>query len=128
MSDPDCAAASRLVDVTALQTALERFACEREWSQFHSPKNLAMALTGEVGELVELFQWLTEEASHAVGSDPRTARAVRDELADVQIYLARLAAVLGVDLDEAVTTKLASNTRRYPVEQARGKNGKSPLR
>lgn len=85
MSDPDCAATSRLVDVTALQTALERFACEREWSQFHSPKNLAMALNGEVGELVELFQWLTAEASHVAGSDPRTAHAVRDELADVQI-------------------------------------------
>ena len=128
MPGPDRPAAPRLIDVAALQAAIERFAREREWTQFHSPKNLAMALTGEVGELVELFQWLTEEASHEVGRDPRTARAVRDELADVQIYLARLAAVLGVDLDEAVTTKLASNARRYPVEQARGKNDKSMLR
>lgn len=127
MPDSDCPVASRLVDFAALQAAIERFAREREWTRFHSPKNLAMALTGEVGELVELFQWLTEDASHEVGRDPRTARAVRDELADVLIYLARLAAVLDVDLDEAVATKLASNARRYPIEQARGNNEKSKL-
>jgi dCTP diphosphatase len=70
--------------------------------------------------LSEIFQWLTEEASHAVARDPATARAVRDELADVLIYLVRLAAVLDVDLDEAVATKLRANAQRYPVEQVRG--------
>jgi NTP pyrophosphatase (non-canonical NTP hydrolase) len=73
-----------------------------------------------VGELVELFQWLTEEASHEVGHNPATARPVRDELADVLIYLVRLAAVLEVDLDEAVRSKLADNALKYPVERARG--------
>jgi NTP pyrophosphatase (non-canonical NTP hydrolase) len=73
-----------------------------------------MALTGEVGELVELFQWLGEPASYQVGHAPATARAVRDELADVLIYLVRLADRLDVDLDEAVRTKLVSNAERYP--------------
>jgi len=104
-----------LVDVTALQSAVEQFGAERDWLRYHSPKNLAMALTGEVGEIVELFQWLTEEESRAVGDDPKTARAVRDELADVLIYLVRLAAVLRVDLNEAVTHKLASNAARFPA-------------
>jgi NTP pyrophosphatase (non-canonical NTP hydrolase) len=124
---PTCATASNadgdhapLVDVVRLQDRLARFARERDWEPFHSPKNLAMALTGEVGELVELFQWLSEEASRGVARNPATARAVRDELADVLLYLVRLAAVLEVDLDEAVRSKLASNEARYPVERARG--------
>ncbi|MBI5718080.1 MAG: nucleotide pyrophosphohydrolase [Burkholderiales bacterium] len=109
-----------LVDVTGLQEAVAAFARERDWEPFHSPKNLAMALTGEVGELVELFQWLSEEASRNVGRDPATARPVRDELADVLIYLVRLAAVLEVDLDEAVRSKLATNAAKYPLERSRG--------
>jgi len=119
-SQADAAAASQLVDVEPLQRAVARFAREREWEPFHSPKNLAMALTGEVGELVELFQWLSEEASRKVGHDPATARKVRDELADVLIYLVRLAAVLEVDLDEAVRAKLSANALKYPAERARG--------
>jgi NTP pyrophosphatase (non-canonical NTP hydrolase) len=123
-SQPDAAAASQLVDVAPLQRAVARFARERDWEPFHSPKNLAMALTGEVGELVELFQWLSEEASRKVGHDPATARQVRDELADVLIYLVRLAAVLEVDLDEAVRTKLSANALKYPAERARGTSTK----
>ncbi len=107
----------RLVDVAGLERALTRFAEARGWQHYHSPKNLAMALTGEVGELVEIFQWLTEEQSRGVASDPATARAVRDELADVLIYLVRLAFVMGVDLDAAVRDKLASNAQRYPSGQ-----------
>jgi dCTP diphosphatase len=107
-------ATEHLVDVSALESALQKFADERDWQQYHSPKNLAMALTGEVGELVELFQWLTEEQSKSVARDPKTAQAVRDELADVLLYLVRLASVLGVDLDEAVAQKLAKNRLNYP--------------
>jgi dCTP diphosphatase len=106
---------SRLVDVSGLEAALQNFADERDWNRFHSPKNLAMALTGEVGELVELFQWLTEDESKRVGQDPATARAVRDELADVLMFLVRLASVLDVDLDKAVAQKLAANARKYPA-------------
>ena len=109
-----------LVDVARLQEAIALFARERDWDPFHSPKNLAMALTGEVGELVELFQWLSEDASHRVAHDPATARRVRDEIADVLVYLVRLAAVLEVDLDEAVRSKLATNAIKYPVDRARG--------
>ncbi|MBX3601621.1 MAG: nucleotide pyrophosphohydrolase [Rubrivivax sp.] len=115
------------VDVAGLQAAIARFARERDWEPFHSPKNLAMALTGEVGELVEIFQWLSEDASRAVAREPGSARRVRDELADVLIYLVRLAAVLEVDLDEAVRSKLAANAQRYPVERARGHARKSDL-
>lgn len=106
---------SSLIDVSALEVALQKFADERDWNQYHSPKNLAMALTGEVGELVEIFQWLTAEQSQAVARDPKTARAVRDELADVLLYLVRMSSVLGVDLNEAVTHKLASNAQKYPA-------------
>lgn len=117
-----------LVEASGLQEALARFARERDWERFHSPKNLVMALCGEVGELVELFQWLSEEASHEVGRDATTARPVRDELADVLIYLVRLAAVLEVDLDEAVRSKLATNAVKYPVQRSRGNAAKSSLR
>lgn len=108
----------RLIDVASLEAALQKFADDRDWSQYHSPKNLAMALTGEVGELVEIFQWLTEAQSKGVARDPNTAQAVRDELADVFIYLVRLSSVLGVDLNAAVVAKLAANARRYPAGES----------
>jgi len=117
-----------LLEVTRLVEAIRAFAAERDWTQFHSPKNLAMALTGEVGELVEIFQWMTEDASRRAGDDPATAKHVRQELADVLIYLVRLADVLGVDLDAAVRDKLADNARRYPAQAARGHHRKSTLR
>ena len=83
-----------------------------------------MALTGEVGELSEIFQWLTEEASKSVATNPDTATAVREELADVTLYLVRLASVLGVDLNEAVTQKLQMNAVKYPVDKAQGSHKK----
>jgi dCTP diphosphatase len=113
----------RLLDVTALEAVLQKFADERDWNQYHSPKNLAMALTGEVGELVEIFQWLTEEQSKKVAHDTSTARAVRDEIADVLLFLVRLSSVLGVDLNEAVVTKLASNAAKYPPGDSTPKRG-----
>jgi NTP pyrophosphatase (non-canonical NTP hydrolase) len=106
---------TRLIDVAALEAALQTFADERDWNQFHSPKNLAMALTGEVGELVEIFQWLTEEQSRQVADDPKTARAVRDELADVILYSIRLCSVLKVDLNEAIVHKIQTNKAKYPA-------------
>jgi len=117
-----------LVDVGALQAAVARFASERGWQRFHSPKNLAMALAGEVGELLEIFQWLSDDGSREVARRADSARAVRDELADVLIYFVRLADVLGVDLNEALASKLAANALRYPVEQVRGSAVKAPPR
>ncbi|ERV36620.1 nucleotide pyrophosphohydrolase [Pseudomonas aeruginosa] len=115
---------SSLVDVGQLTAALERFAAERNWAQFHSPKNLVMALTGEVGELSEIFQWMDEEQSKDAARHPDTAQAVQDELADVLMYLVRLASVLGVDLDAAARQKLEQNNRKYPVEKARNSSKK----
>ena len=113
-----------LLDVAPVARALREFAREREWDQFHSPKNLAMALSAEVGELTEIFQWMTEDQSRVAASDPATAQAVRDELADVQLYLVRLADVLGVDLNQAVTDKLHRNAIKYPVDKSRGSSKK----
>lgn len=113
-----------LVDVTALVEAQRRFAADRDWVQYHSPKNLVMALSGEVGELSEVFQWMTEADSKEAGRDPNTAQAVRDELADVLLYLVRLADVLGVDLNAAVSAKLRTNAAKYPVSIARGSSRK----
>ena len=107
-----------LIDVSMLEKELQKFADERDWQKYHSPKNLAMALTGEVGELVEIFQWLTEEQSKNVAQNEETAAAVREELADVMIYLVRLSSVLGLDLNKAVTTKLAANAVKYPAGDA----------
>src|SRR3546814_10270991 len=98
--------------------SLQKFSDERDCNPVHAPKNLAMALTGEVGELVEIFQWLTEDESRRVAQDPRTARAVRDELADVMLYLVRLAMELGVDMNEAITHKIEVNRQKYPVGDA----------
>ncbi len=116
--------ALRLIDVKGLSEALAAFSAERDWDQYHSPKNLVMALTGEVGELTEVFQWLSEAQSKSAATNPDTATAVREELADVTLYLVRLASVLGVDLNEAVTLKLQKNALKYPADKARGTHKK----
>lgn len=114
----------KLIDAAGLAAALRAFADDRDWGQFHSPKNLAMALTGEVGELVEHFQWMTEAESSAVGRDPARAQAVGEEIADVLFYLVRLADALEIDLDAAARAKLDLNARKYPVATARGNSRK----
>ena len=105
-----------LIDIACLQQALKTFAADRHWERFHSPKNLAMALTGEVGELVELFQWLSEEESRRIMQDAQSAAKVRHEVADVLLYLVQIINVLGIDIDLAVKEKLALNARKYPTE------------
>ena len=99
------------------QRALE-FARARDWEQFHSPKNLAMALAGEAGELLEHFQWLTEVQSQALAPDKQEAVAL--ELADILIYLIRLAERLDVDLVAAANRKIDINEQRYPADRVRG--------
>jgi dCTP diphosphatase len=113
-----------LIDIARLTAAQDKFAQDRDWEQFHSPKNLVMALTGEVGELTEIFQWMTEADSKNAGVNPETSQAVRDELADVLLYLVRLSSALGVDLNEAVSQKLEKNSKKYPVEKAKGSSKK----
>ena len=101
-----------------LNTILLTFARERDWEQFHSPKNLAMALSGEAGELLEHFQWLTEAQSAALAPDKH--EAVAQEMADILIYLIRLAERLDIDLVEAAHRKVAINRQRYPADRVRG--------
>ena len=108
------------LDVEGLQRALQRFADARDWEQFHAPKNLAAALLVEAAELLEIFQWLDEVQSRAVGPGHPLHERVAEEIADVQIYLLRLADKAGVDLDAAVRRKIARNEEKYPPEKARG--------
>jgi dCTP diphosphatase len=101
-----------------LNQRLLAFARERDWEQFHSPKNLSMALAGEAGELLEHFQWLTEEQSYELPPDKR--HAVELEMADILAYLIRLAQRLDVDLIDALNHKITLNEQRYPVHRVRG--------
>ena len=101
-----------------IKNRLREFAAERDWDQFHSPKNLAMALIVEAAELVEHFQWLTEEQSQTL--PPKKLAEVEQEIADIQIYLIRLADKLGVDMEKAVNAKIELNEKKYPAEKVRG--------
>ena len=109
-------------DLAQLQDALRIFADERDWDQFHSPKNLASALSVESAELLEQFQWLTEEQSSSLTADKRLR--VEEEIADVFLYLLRLSDKLQVDLVRSAWAKMESNARKYPVELARGHSRK----
>jgi len=110
---------SSIDTLEALRTRVAAFAAERDWEQFHSPKNLAMALAGETGELLEHFQWLTEAESSALPAATRDEVAL--EIADVLLFLVRLADRLGIDPLEAAARKLELNARKYPVDKARGR-------
>ncbi|MBI4191577.1 MAG: nucleotide pyrophosphohydrolase [Betaproteobacteria bacterium] len=104
--------------LTGLRDALRKFAAARDWQQFHTPKNLAMALSVEAAELLEHFQWLTADQSLRLNTGSR--RAIADEIADVLLYLTRLADVLRIDPLEAARRKLRRNARKYPVSRAKG--------
>ncbi len=105
-----------------LRDALREFAGARDWAQYHTPKNLSMALIGEAAEVVEHFQWRTPESSAQLPADDRAAVAL--ELADVLLDLIRLADVLDIDLADAAQRKLLINAQRYPVDKARGRSDK----
>jgi NTP pyrophosphatase (non-canonical NTP hydrolase) len=107
-----------VTDLERLRDALRVFAAARDWEQFHSPKNLAMALAAEAGELLESFQWLSEEQSRRLA--PGALAAASDEIADVLLYLIRLSDQLGIDPVAAADRKMLSNAVRYPVDKARG--------
>lgn len=117
-NEPNDPAAS----LEALRDALRQFAADRDWSQFHTPKNLASALTVEVAELLEHFQWLREGSVEELG--PATLADVRQELADVLLYLVMLADTLDIDLMTAARDKLEKNAKKYPVDKARGTSRK----
>ena len=107
------------MDLKNINKIIERFSHEREWEQFHSPKNLVMALTGEVGELNEIFQWLTEEQSKNLTT--KTKEHTEEEIADIAIYLLKLCTKLDINLEEAILKKMQKNELKYPVDKAKGK-------
>lgn len=108
------------MDIQSVQLALREFARERDWERFHSPKNIATALAVEAAELLEPFQWLTEEESRRLAENPADYARVQQEVADVLIYLLRLADLLGIDLEQAVEQKIRHNAEKYPVALAKG--------
>lgn len=105
-------------EIRELKERMRDFAERRNWDQFHAPKNLVMALAGEAGELIEHFQWLSERESAEL--DPSTLEKVASEIADIQIYLARLADKLGISIADAVNRKIIENERRYPADKVYG--------
>lgn len=109
-------------DLEFLQSKLRLFAEDREWEKFHSPKNLAMALSVEAAELLEHFQWLTESESRSLPQEKRIE--ISEELADVMLYLIQLADKLEIDLIQSAEQKLLKNAKKYPVEKSKGKNTK----
>lgn len=107
-----------------LQDQIRQFAIDRDWEQFHSPRNLLLALVGEVGELAAEAQWLPDSALVPAGRDPQTTAKLNEEIADVGIYLLRLADVLSIDLEAAIRDKLDVNAAKYPVALAHGRADK----
>lgn len=105
-----------------LRARLQAFVHERDWQQFHSPKNLAMAMIVEAAELVEHFQWMTEDESRTLPAEQR--EQVAHEIADTFVYLLRMAEVLGIDLIQAANDKIGLNALKYPADKARGSNAK----
>jgi len=105
-------------DLETIADKLEQFAVERDWNRFHTPKNLVMALSVEAGELMEEFQWLTEEEIRTLTDESRAR--ITDECADVLNYLVRLSSKLGIDLIAAAHAKIVKNAEKYPVEKAKG--------
>ncbi|MBX2857322.1 MAG: nucleotide pyrophosphohydrolase [Cellvibrionaceae bacterium] len=105
-------------DLESIKQYLRKFAKDREWEQFHSPKNLAMALSVEAAELVEIFQWLNPEQAANLNAKQQAAAA--DEIADVLLYLVRIADRLDIDIAHAVTQKMRKNEQKYPADLVRG--------
>lgn len=101
-----------------------QFAQERDWGQFHSPKNLSMALASEAAELMEHFLWLDSWQSRHMVDDPKKGPKIREELADIIIYALEFANMTGIDVAEAVNAKIAENARKYPVDKAKGTSKK----
>ncbi len=108
------------MDIDKIKSDLRKFAEERDWEQFHSPKNLAMALSGEVGELSEIFQWITEDQSDKENISDEDLAKVREEVADILLYIIRLSDKLDIDLEQALLDKLKINKEKYPVELSKG--------
>lgn len=108
------------MDVDKMQAHQRQFAKEREWDQFHTPKNLAIALSVEAGELCEIFQWLNDGQVATIAEDREKMSQIRDELSDILFYTLRLAGVLEIDLEKAYWAKMKKNAEKYPVHLSKG--------
>lgn len=108
------------MDIKVIQNQLAEFADERDWNQFHSPKNLSMALVGEATELMEIFQWLTEEESRNIINSEKQMSHVKEEIADIFLFLVRLADKLDVDIEKVSLGKIEVNRIKYPIEISKG--------
>jgi NTP pyrophosphatase (non-canonical NTP hydrolase) len=118
MTDQNTHTAARIDSLESLRNRLRLFALERDWDQYHTPKNLSMALIAESAELIEHFQWVDGDQSHIL--EDNTRQSVEEELADILIYLVRISDKLDVDLYKAVERKIAINEKKYPADKVRG--------
>lgn len=118
------ALADSTTTIADLKARVLAFAQARDWTQFHAPKNLSMALAAESGELMEHFLWATPEQSHAIVADPAKRAKIADEVADIVIYALEFANIAGLDVAAAIETKMAANALKYPVEKAKGRSEK----
>ena len=109
--------------VDQLRYLIRQFVDQRDWQQFHSPKNLSMSLAIEAAELMEHFQWISMESSRTISSEPDKREAVSDELADILCYVLAMANELDIDLSAALQSKMAKNQRKYPADEYRGRYG-----
>ena len=108
------------MNIKLMQERIAKLAADREWQKFHTPKNLVMALGGEAGELLELFQWLSENEAKNIMNDANKKEQTQDELADIFTYLIRLCDILDVDLEAAFWKKIEKTEKKYPIELAKG--------
>lgn len=114
----------RATTMAELRERVLAFVRERDWEQFHAPKNLSMALAAETGELMEHFLWMSPEQSRTIVQDPVKRHKIEEEIADVVIYALEFANMTGIDVAAAIERKLAVNAKKYPVEKARGRSDK----
>lgn len=112
------------MNVELIQQRLREFANERDWEQFHTPKNLAIALSVETSELLEIFQWMSDQQAMDVKNDLKLMEKVSHEVADIMLYLLRLADVLSLNLNEITKSKIEINEIKYPIEKSRGTSKK----
>ncbi|MCM2351257.1 MAG: nucleotide pyrophosphohydrolase [Bacteriovoracaceae bacterium] len=112
------------IDLQKLNQDIEHFVSEREWDQFHSVKNLSMALSVESSELLEIFQWMSEEDSNHIKNNSQVMGKIEDEVADIFVYLLRIISKTDIDLEQVVRNKMRKNAQKYPVEKSRGNSKK----
>ena len=108
------------LDLESIFKYQRKFASDRDWEQFHTPKNLSMALSVEASELLELFQWLTPEQSKNIPKNSELMKSVKDEISDTLYYLLRMTDLLDIDLEEALAAKMIENEKKYPIEKSKG--------